>query len=65
VRQRLEVGEGCGGGGSGCSVDVSTIVSDAEAAAKRGGPMSIGSRGATPRENDPDFVDDDEVPPLM
>jgi hypothetical protein len=47
-------------------VDVSTIVSDAEAAvAKRGGPMSIDSRGATPREIDSDFVDDDEVPPLV
>jgi hypothetical protein len=59
-------GRGLRGGGA-RSVDVSTIVADAEAAvATRGGPTSIDSRGATPREIDSGFVDDDdEVPPLM
>lgn len=61
-RERLEVGEG---GGSKMA-NVATIVADAEAeaAAKTGGLLTIRSRGAKPRENDPGFVDDDDVPPL-
>ena len=43
-------------------MDVSSIVADATAASKVAakGPR----RKVEPRENDPDFVDDDDVPPL-
>lgn len=57
---RLEVGEGVAP-----QADISTIVSDAEKAAKGVGLLTIRKKGkATPRANDDDFVDDDEVPPL-
>ena len=58
---RLEVGEGLAP-----KSDHTTIIADAEAEAQsKRGILTIRARGkATPRANDDDFVDDDDVPPL-
>lgn len=64
-RELLEVGDNQNNG----TPNIATIVSDAEAASKlkaKVGLLTLQKRGtATPRANDDDFVDDDDVPPLM
>ncbi len=59
-RQFLEVDESARS-----RVDVANIVSDAEKdKAAKSRPMDSLRARIEPRANDPDFVDDDDVPPL-
>lgn len=59
--ERLEVGDG---EKKGVAAQLGDIVAEQGAARRHHGPKA-GQRPTGPRPNDPDFVDDDDVPPLM